>query len=524
MTLPPLITSLMHLEAYPEPHPEEVTLRQTHISYLLFTPEFVYKIKKPVDFGFLDFTTLEKREHFCKEEVRLNKRLAPEIYLGVVPITKEGDGYRMEGKGEPKEYAVKMKRLPETLMLDQMLKDDRVDPELIERAAEKIKAFHKEAKSSKDISKFGRIETIRRNAQENFAQTLPFIGRTITEETYDVIKDYTEEFLSSHTELFEERVREGYIKDCHGDIHSDHVSASDGISIFDCIEFNERFRYSDTIADMAFLSMDLEFRSRGDLARVFEKSYFSFYTDERGADEHGRYKDLLDFYKCYRAFVRGKVEGLRLIEPEETEKDKEEALARARLYFRLARGYATGGFRPVMVVVSGLSGTGKSTVALALKDITGMAILSTDLVRKELAEVPATEEHRAGYAQGIYSKEMTTKTYKSLIERAERLLTTGRSVIVDGTFSKKKFLKEAAEAAGRAGAEFCVVECLSDEETIRKRLGKRALDKEAVSDATYEIYKEQRLRFEGIEAPSLRLPTVEAPERLASTIIKEILS
>jgi aminoglycoside phosphotransferase family enzyme len=265
--LPGLIEALLEPRAYPE-RPEKVVFQQTHISYLFFTPRHVYKVKKPVDFEFLDFSTLKKRLHFCQEEVRLNRRLAPGVYLDVVAITagKAGkEGVFMEGEGEAIEYAVKMKRLPAETMLEAMLEGDIVTGEIIERVAEAVAAFHKKAETNERISSFGLPKNVKNNTDENFAQTKDFIGRTITRKQYDDIRAYTDAFLSSNNGEFNERVQKGFIKDCHGDIHSEHISISDGIQIYDCIEFNERFRYSDIVADSAFLSMDLDFHNRHDL-------------------------------------------------------------------------------------------------------------------------------------------------------------------------------------------------------------------------------------------------------------------
>jgi aminoglycoside phosphotransferase family enzyme len=232
-----------------------------------------------------------------------------------------------------------MKRLDPDTILEEMLKKGEVGPEVLERVAETIAAFHKKAHTSSRIASFGLPAMIKQNTDENFAQTENHIGRTITHTRFEVIKNYTNGFIETKKELLARRVRGGFIRDCHGDIHSEHVSISDGIRIYDCIEFNERFRYSDTAADAAFLSMDLDFRNRHDLSGAFERAYFSSAGDGDGAA-------LFDFYKCYRAFVRGKVEDFRLMEPEETEEDKREADLNARLYFHLAHLYATGGFRP----------------------------------------------------------------------------------------------------------------------------------------------------------------------------------
>jgi aminoglycoside phosphotransferase family enzyme/predicted kinase len=514
-----LIEALLEPRAYPD-SPEKVTLQQTHISYLFFTPNYVYKVKKPVDFAFLDFSTLNKRLHFCKEEVRLNRRLAPDVYLGVVPITEGGEGVSIEGEGEALEYAVKMRRLPAETMLEEMIKRETVTGPIIERVAEAVASFHKKAETNERISSFGRPEMVKNNTDENFAQTQNYIGRTITRKQYDDIKAYTDGFLSSNRGEFTKRVEEGFIKDCHGDMHTEHISISDGIQVYDCIEFNERFRYSDIVADSAFLSMDLDYHNRHDLTRAFDNAYFL-----STGDKHGRM--LLDFYKCYRAFVRGKVEGFKLLEPEETEEDKREAALIARLHFHLAHLYATGGFRPFMLVLRGLSAAGKSAVADELSRNTGFCVLSSDAIRKGLFGIAPLEHRIEPFERGIYTPEATERTYSRLIEEGTELIGSGRSVILDATFSKLKYLKTAGKKAKASGAFFHVVECTAEEETVRKRFKERVFEKGGITDARWETYLRQKALFEPFDdsvGPYLVLKTDGQPEAVVPEIIERVLA
>ncbi|MEE8185402.1 MAG: hypothetical protein V3T96_03260, partial [Thermodesulfobacteriota bacterium] len=316
MSLPEVIRSLLEPSAYPE-RPSGVELKQTHISYLFFTPEYVYKIKKPVNFGFLDFTTLEKRRFYCHQELTLNRRMTEGVYINVLPIVKKGSGeITVGGKGKTIEYAVKMKRLPPEMMLNRMLEDGRISNDIVKETARVIANFHLKADSTKEISRYGLPAVLRRNSEENFMQTEGFIKRTISQKQFKEISRYTRAMLEDSQGLFIQRVEEGNIKDLHGDIHSDHVCISDGIQIFDCIEFNERFRYSDVVSDMAFLAIDLDFYNRHDLSKVFAEAYFETTKDKAG-------RKLLDFYKCYRAYVRGKVEGFKLDEEEVPDGEKE---------------------------------------------------------------------------------------------------------------------------------------------------------------------------------------------------------
>lgn len=513
MELPPLIAALLDPRAWPE-RPSEVKLRQTHISYIFFTTDFVYKIKKPVDFGFLDFTTLDKRKSFCEEEVRLNRRLAPSIYLGVVGIAAPERFPFVGVGGEIIEYAVKMARLPEESILERALTAGEVKKDVIIRIAHVIAEFHKRAPTSAYISGFGSLETIKKNTDENFAQTRDFIGYTISPGQYGAIRDYTGSFLETKKDLFLRRVNEGFIKDCHGDIHCEHISITDGINIFDCIEFNERFRFSDTVADIAFLAMDLDFEGRHDLSGALAKEYFKEAFDRDGLK-------LLDFYKCYRAYVRGKVEGFKSREAEVSENERTLAVIGARYHFHLARLYAAKGFRPVMIIISGLSGTGKSTLAESLSQSTKIKRVSSDMVRKGLACVPLHEKRREPFKKGIYSDEFTEKTYAALISEGVRLLSKKRSVILDATFLNPAHIEMAREAALKAGAVFVVIECVADEGVIKERLAKRAGEPGGISDARWEIYLRQKGLYKGIAGEGFCVDTSgPANESLIEAAVK----
>lgn len=320
---------LMSKDAYPEPI-DNVELIQTHISYVFVTDAHVYKIKKPVNFGFLDFSTLEKRKYYCEMEVELNKRLSPDIYLGVLPITKDGITVKIDGKGETIDYAVKMNRIPMEKLMIKLLTENLLTRQMVSHVARRIASFHAEAAASNEIDHFGSIEMIRANTDENFAQTEKYVGRSITRPQYDVIRTYTVDYLNNRSDLFNRRIAEGKIKDCHGDLHLEHICITDPIGIFDCIEFNERFRYSDTAADIAFLAMDLDFHGRMDLSKALMEAYVKF-SGDKGA------LDLINFYKVYRAYVRGKVISFRLDSPDT--KVQEEALRTAQKYFTLAETY-----------------------------------------------------------------------------------------------------------------------------------------------------------------------------------------
>jgi len=326
-----MIQALLDPKAYPD-KTERVELAQTQMSFVLLTDDYVYKVKKPVDLGYLDYTTLDKRQFYCQQEVKLNRRLCPDVYLGVVPIIQDKDSIFIERQGEVIEYAVKMRRLPQEAMMDTLLAHDQVSPEMVSSIAQKLVQFHQRAETSANISAFGDLDTIRQNTEENFTQTEKYIGNTISPKQYERIKDYTDRVLRESAPLFHKRVADGRIRDCHGDLHTAHICLSHDICIYDCIEFNDRFRYCDVASEIAFLAMDLDHYGRADLSRIFVDAYVDMSQDKE-------IKELLNFYKCYRAYVRGKVNSFKLDDPHISQEEKAGVLATAKSYFELAESY-----------------------------------------------------------------------------------------------------------------------------------------------------------------------------------------
>ncbi len=332
--LPALVRALLNPSTYPH-SPQAVQLVQTQMSLVFLTGEYVYKVKKPVDLGYLDYTTLEKRRFFCHQELRLNRRLAPDVYLGVVPIAQQNGRIILEASGDVVEYAVKMRQLPAERMMNVLLARDQVSEAMVRQVADKLAAFHQLAETNEDIGIFGSLNIVLTNAEENFFQIERQIGISISEEQYRSIRAYAAAFVERNADMFNSRVEQGRIRDCHGDLHSAHVCFANGISIYDCIEFNDRFRYCDVASEIAFLAMDLDYYGHGDLSDYFADAY------SEAADDRDLLK-LLNYYKCYRACVRGKVESFKLQDPLVPEEAKKEALAAARRYFSLAEAYALG--------------------------------------------------------------------------------------------------------------------------------------------------------------------------------------
>jgi hypothetical protein len=313
---------------------ESVSIVQTHISFVIVADGFVYKIKKPVNFGFLDFSTLKKRRYYCHQEIILNRRLSKDTYLGVLPIVYDGKIHSMGiGKGRIVEYAVKMKRLPDEMLMKSVFLRGELNTGHLRKIARVLARFHLSARNSVDIDKFGEPGMFRVNTDENFDQTEKYIGRTIQRKAFDALKKWTADFYNSYGELFWRRIKAKKIRDCHGDLHMEHICLTEDLPIFDCIEFNKRFRYTDTVCDIAFLVMDLEYHG----GNAYSKILWDLYKEM--ADEEAEADSLLTFNKVYRAFVRGKVSSFQLDDEHIGIEKKEKVTQIARRYFSLARSY-----------------------------------------------------------------------------------------------------------------------------------------------------------------------------------------
>jgi len=381
-------------------------------------------------------------------------------------------------------------------MMDIMMKSGAVTGEMIERIAKSTAEFHKKADTSPHIAEFGKLSLIKQNTDENFSQTLPFIGKTISRERYDRIKSYVKNFFDEHSKTFEKRIARGFIKDCHGDMHSEDICIANGIYIFDCIEFNERFRYSDTVSDIAFLAMDLDFYNCHNLSKRFVDAYIK-------ASKDIGVLELLNFYKCYRAYVRGKVGGFKSEQKEVPEKEREHAIIKAKRYFYLADLDASGGFRPTLLVICGLTGTGKTTLARAFAEETGFKVISSDVVRKELSGIKPTEHRYEEFEKGIYTRDFTVQTYEEMMRRGEGLLKDGISVILDATFIASRFRQMAIKLAKDTDANLYFVECVLDDAIVKKRLDERMKKEGIPSDGRWGVYLKQKEQYEPPTLPSL---------------------
>ncbi|MGB6067077.1 MAG: AAA family ATPase [Desulfomonilaceae bacterium] len=514
-----LIPALSDPSIYPH-HPPSVQVVQTHISIVFIAGDLVYKIKKPVDLGFLDFTTFEKRRYFCQQEISLNSRFSEGIYLGVASIHYGPSGINLKGEGVEVESAVLMRRIPHDRLLINMLQNNEVTTDLLMRLADRLVYFHLHAAKGPQIASFGSSRVIYQNLKENFEQTRPYIGRTIDAQTHERISIRATEFLENHQNLFQKRITDGFIRDCHGDLHLEHVVILDEIMLYDCIEFNDRLRYGDTAADLAFLLMDLDFQGYPAFADQIGLRYADTSHD-------GEILRLLGFYKSYRAFVRGKVEAFILDDPEMSSAEKETARQVAKDYFQLSLAYLKPPPPPVLVITAGLMGTGKSWLASHLGKRLGIEPLRSDVLRKEIHGLSPLEHRSEQYGAGIYSERATEQTYECLLKKAAQALERGQSAIVDASFGRLHYRERAHELATRTGAWFRIVECIAPHSVVRERLQERIHKADEPSDGRWEVFEIQKADFEPLRAnerPLARQWDSAADQNIfLGTFIRELL-
>ncbi len=482
-----LVDALLQPSFYDHPV-EEVRFLQTHISSVFLTGGVVYKLKKPVNFGFLDFSTVELRELNCRAEVELNRRLAPSVYIDAVPITFDGNRVALNGDGEVVDWVVVMRELDGALLGTSVLERGELSEAHMDALVEVLVPFYATAATGGGVDDFGAIESVRFNTDENFSQTEAYVGKLISRDRFEHIRDWTNAFYETHADLFDRRIGEGRIRESHGDLHLRNIFFEERPVIFDCIEFNERFRCGDIAVDIAFLAMDLDFNRRENLAKYFIDRYVEASGD---AD----LLEVLDFYKCYRAYVRGKIACFTSTDPALDATAQRGQRNLARRYFGLAYEYAGGSRRPSLVVLYGLMGTGKTSVSRYLREKYGWHVLSTDAVRKQIAGVGENTRVYVPYNQGLYSPEMNARTYAEVCNRAENLLHGGFPVVVDGAFKRQSEREPVIEAARRTQARLVFLQTVCGGDEQRQRLeGRQRHDTR--SDGRVELMEQQRVDFE----------------------------
>ena len=484
-----LIQALQNPALYDHPV-EKFEVIETHISWVLLTGEYVYKIKKPVDFGFLDFSTLEKRQHFCEEELRLNRRLAPDLYLGVVSITGSEDQPQLNGTSVAIEYAVKMRQFPQFAQLDRMLVSGQLDPSIIDRLADKVAKFHLSIKSVETGSPYGDVDHLKIPMLENFTQIREAIDEAEVKPALDKLERWTQRQLVALAPGFAERKADGFVRECHGDMHLRNIAYwQDEIVLFDCIEFNPNLYWIDVISEIAFLIMDLEDRDQKALAQRFLNRYLEITGDYEGLR-------LLKFYKVYRAMVRAKVDALRLKQEQAGSAEYRQTFDEFHQYLELAEKYIQP-TQPLLLINYGLSGSGKSINSRKLAEILPAIQLRSDIERKRFFKVPpfgvATVDREV-----LYSAEAHDRTYARLVELAGKLLKAGFTVIVDAANLHRKRRQQFVELAESMRVPYLILAFEVEEEILRQRVEQRTRTNEDVSDATVSVLEEQLENHEPI--------------------------
>jgi len=462
-----------------------VELVETHVSWVFLAGNRVVKVKKPVSYGFVDHATLESRRRSCKDEVQLNRRLTDGVYLGVVPIVLGPAGYRVDAEGKPVEWATLMRRLPAERMLDALLASGETPPHLGEGLADRLIPFHRDEAAFCEGPADEAAAAASAVVTENLTELEPFAGELLGPAQLGLVAEALHGFIAERGDLLRDRAAARWIREGHGDLRVEHVCLEgrlDGeIQIFDCVEFSRALRCADVASDLAFLLMDLERLGAQEAAGALVARY-------RAANVDLLPDALLRFYKAHRALVRAKVACLR--RHAFADAAARDGLAvEAADYLDLATAAAVT-VRPALIVMTGLSGTGKSTVAAALARALDAPVLASDVVRKELAGQAGPPP--AAWDRGLYAPERVEATYERLIELATQTLDAGRATIVDATFLDGKRRERLAAVARAAGVPLVLVETVCDEETAVGRILMRARRGDSRSDATVEVYRRQR--------------------------------
>lgn len=479
---PELISALRNPAAYDHPT-KAIEIRETHISWVLLTGPYAYKIKKPVDFGFLDFTTLDKRRRFCEEELRLNRRLAPDLYLAVVPIAGDPRSPRIGTSGATIEFAIKMRRFDEAALFDRLCQDDRLAAEHMDKLAETLARFHASVNRSTIEDAHGLPEHIYDAAEHNFTHIEPLQDDPVDVVKLEAVRAWTSEAYSRCRETMLARKAAGFVRECHGDLHLGNiVLIGDEPTPFDCIEFSEDLRWIDVMSELAFLVMDLEVKGKRNLAFRLLNRYLEVTGDYRGLS-------LFHYYRVYRAMVRAKIAQLTRASTADPAK-QQELLDLYRRYL----DYASGLIRPqkpALLITHGFSGSGKSHIAGQIAERLPAIRLRSDLERKRLAGFAEHANTASTLDAGIYTADMTRRTYDYLLAIAEEILRSGLSVIVDATFLKHEQRESQRILAERLGATFLILDCRAPIATLKSRIESRALQGRDPSEADLSVLDHQ---------------------------------
>lgn len=480
-----LVSALSRAEAYPH-SVEEIQLIETHISWVFLTGHYAYKIKKSVNFGFLDFSSLDKRRFFCEEELRLNRRLAPDLYLDVVPICGPAQSATIGGSGEAIEYAVKMLQFDTQNTFDVLLEKGTLSTTHIAETAQVLAQFHSSTTIADAVSPYGTPKAIQQPAMENFDQLTAAIQKTnLTDTIEDTLKQLRHWIVDQHadlTHIFKNRKNSGFIRECHGDLHLRNIVIWEGrITPFDCIEFNDNLRWTDVISELAFLLMDLDDHQQPVLARQLLNTYLFSTGDYEGLR-------VLRYYQVYRAMVRTKVAGLML-----GQNQRENAQHRQEInnYIQLASSY-TQAHAIQLIITHGLSGSGKSYLSKQLSHAADIIHLRSDVERKRLFGLSQHTKTTSGINEGIYTPEITQKTYQQLLQLSRSILTAGFSVLVDATFLQHQYRDIFKSLADELNLPFTILHCEADNKTLKQRVQQRQEKERDASEANEAVLDRQQ--------------------------------
>ncbi|MDH3987340.1 MAG: AAA family ATPase, partial [Gammaproteobacteria bacterium] len=462
-----------------------IRLLETHCAWVVLTGLYAYKIKKPVNFGFLDFSTLEKRKFYCEEELRLNRRFAPDIYLEVVTITGTRACPQINGDGQALEYAVRMRQFPDNGLLSQLAARKELETGHIDQLIDNISDFHRHADKAGADDQFGNPEKIHHWVRENFQHIQPLLTSMNEKADVEQLQQWSEKQYMRLTTVLQQRKQSGAVRECHGDLHLGNITLIDGrVTPFDCIEFNPELRWIDVISEIAFVLMDLDERGLPRYSHRFLNGYLQQTGDYAGLV-------VLPYYQVYRAMVRAKVAKLRCQQTPSAATDHVQAEAEYRQYLQLALRY-TARARAVMVIMRGLSGSGKSTVARDLCEQTGMIQLRSDVERKRQAGLAATATSHSGIDNGLYSSDKTTETYRQLGILAKSVLEAGYSALIDATFLKREHRDHFRAQAAASGTAFLIIECAAPDSELERRILTRQASQQDASEATLEVLHAQQ--------------------------------
>ncbi|MBD1938721.1 bifunctional aminoglycoside phosphotransferase/ATP-binding protein [Microcoleus sp. FACHB-68] len=505
--VPVLIQQMLQPAFYCHWVREPVELIQTHSSFVLLTGNYVYKIKKPVNFGLLDYSTLAKRRFFCERELLLNQRGAPDVYLEVLPVTQLGSQFQLGGVGEPVEYALKMRQVPQEALFVNLLQRGLLTEQHLEELGRCVANFHEKSLTNEWVRSFGNLSQIREAIEQNYQRTEKYIEWLLSQEQFADIRRFTDNFFTQNQALFDNRIEKNWIRECHGDLHLSNIAwCQDKVLLFDCIEFNDRLRCVDVMFDLAYAVVDLEVRQRPDLSNIYLNTYIEQTGDWEGLQ-------VLPLYLIRQAYVRAMVTSFLLDDPSVSSEEKEMPAETAKKYYNLAWQY-TQPRQGEIILMSGLSGSGKSTVARHLARQTGAIHIRSDAVRKHLGGISLNQ--RGG--ENLYTPEMTHKTYHRLLELGVILAQQGWRVILDGKYDRQAFRLNVMLQCNTHQLPLQIVYCTAPAEVLRDRLNQRKGD---IADATADLLPAQQATAEPFtELEQSYVKIIDTTEDLEEQLIK----